>query len=408
MTVLSNPLVLLKDYPKQFRLMFWGMLISTIGSSMIWPFLMIYVRQRVNMPLTQAASLMTINATAAIIASLIAGPFTDRFGRKWVMVISLAGNGLVYFFMGGAHSYLDFAILMTLSGTFNPLYRVGADAMLADLIPSEKRPDAYALYRLSNNAGISIGPMIGGFLASLSFSVTFLFAGAGMLAYSILLAFFAQETLPKHSELSNRLAKPLGGYLQVFRDTQFLSFIGAFILAQMCAVTIWILMPVYANNIYNVPEKQYGFIPTTNALMVVFFQVFVTGITKRYRPLPVMMIGTFFYALGVGSVAFGHSFLGFWISIIIMTVGELILMPTASAYVAMLAPPAMRGRYMSISGLTWPIAAGIAPLLGGYLNDNITPVSTWIGGFLIGLIGILWFFILSKKPAAIQPSIITE
>ena len=146
------------------------------------------------MPLTQAASLMTINATAGLFAAFIAGPITDRIGRKWVMVISLAGNGAVYFFMGNAHTYLGFAVLMVMSGTFNPLYRVGADAMLADLIPSEKRPDAYALMRLSNNAGIAIGPMIGGFLSSISYSITFILAGSGMLIYSLLIAFFAKET----------------------------------------------------------------------------------------------------------------------------------------------------------------------------------------------------------------------
>jgi len=377
--------------------MFYGMLISTIGSSMIWPFLMIYVRQRVDLSLTQAASLMTINATAGLFAAFIAGPITDRVGRKWVMVISLAGNGAVYFFMGSAHSYLNFAILMILSGTFNPLYRVGADAMLADLIPSEKRPDAYALMRLSNNAGIAIGPMIGGFLASISYSITFFLAGSGMLIYSLLIAFFAQETLPQRSNPSEHVFKSFGGYIQVLRDSQFLSFVGVFVLAQMCAVLIWILMPVYANEIYKVSESQYGFIPTTNALMVVFLQVYVTHITKRYRPLPVMALGTFFYTLGVGSVAFSHSFTGFWISIVIMTIGELILMPTASAYVAGLAPPDMRGRYMSVAGLTWSAAAGIGPLMGGYLNDNIAPVATWYGGFVIGIIGIIGFLLLSRK-----------
>lgn len=406
--MLTNPLQLLKEYPKQLRLMFFGMLISTIGSSMIWPFLMIYVRQRVNLPLTQIASLMTINASAGLVLAFIAGPITDRIGRKWVMVFSLAGNGLVYFFMSTAHSFLSFAILMTLSGAFNPLYRVGADAMLADLIPSEKRPDAYALMRLSNNAGISIGPMIGGFISSLSFTITFYFAGAGMVIYSLLLAFFALETLPQHISSSTEVSKPLGGYLQVLRDAQFLTFIGAFILTQMCATMIWILMPVYANGIFNVPESQYGFIPTTNALMVVFLQVFVTRITKRYRPLPVMMVGTIFYTLGVGSVALGHSFMGFWISIIIMTIGELILMPTSSSYVAGLAPPDMRGRYMSVAGLTWSAAAGIAPLLGGYLNDNIAPVATWYGGFMIGVVGILGFFFLSKKQPFLQPSIVAD
>jgi MFS family permease len=123
--VFKNPFQLLKEYPKQIRLMFYGMLISTIGSSMIWPSLMIYVRQRVDMPLTQAASLMTINATAGIIAAMIAGPITDRIGRKWVMVFSLGGNGLVYFFMSGAHSYLAFALLMTCSGHSTPCIGLG-------------------------------------------------------------------------------------------------------------------------------------------------------------------------------------------------------------------------------------------------------------------------------------------
>jgi MFS family permease len=214
--------------------------------------------------------------------------------------------------------------------------------------------------------------------------------------------------LPKPTTFSQKTKMVLGGYHQVLRDSQFLYFVGAFILAQMCATLIWILMPVYANGIYNVPESQYGFIPTTNALMVVFLQVFVTQITKRYRPLIIMMFGAFFYALGVGSVALGHSFIGFWISIVIMTVGELILMPTASAYAASLAPQDMRGRYMSITGLTWSVAAGIAPILGGYLNDNIAPVATWYGGFVIGIIGILWFFVVSRRQAQVQPTVLTE
>ncbi len=403
--MLSNPLQLLKEFPKQLRLMFYGMLISTVGSSMIWPFLMIYFRQRINLPLTQVASIMSINATAALIASLIAGPITDRFGRKWVMVFSLAGNGMVYFFMSTAHSYLTLAILMALSGAFNPLYRVGADAMLADLISPEKRPDAYALMRLSNNAGISIGPMLGGLLSALSITITFYSAGIGMIIYSLLLAFFSIETLPDQTGTPSSVVTLMRGYVQVLRDTQFMPFIGAFILAQMCSVMIWILMPVYANGIYGVPESQYGFIPTTNALMVVFLQVFITRITQRFRPMPVMMIGTMFYTLGVGSVALGHSFIGFWISIVIMTVGELLLMPTASSYVAGLAPPDMRGRYMGIAGLTWSVAMGSAPLLGGFMSDHIAPVATWYGGFSIGILGILSFLFLSRRHLVTQPSL---
>jgi MFS family permease len=184
------------EYPRQFWLMFVGMLLSTIGSSMVWPFLMIYVSTKLNLPLTQAASLMTINSAVGLASAFIAGPVIDRFGRKWMMVISLVGFGLIYLLYTQVTSFAFMALLMASTGLINPLYRVGADAMLADLIPPEKRPDAYALIRMSNNAGISIGPAIGGFLAAVSYNYAFLGAAVGMSTYGVLLAIFAKETLP--------------------------------------------------------------------------------------------------------------------------------------------------------------------------------------------------------------------
>ena len=148
------------------------------------------------------------------------------------------------------------------------------------------------------------------------------------------------------------------------------------------------------NSIF--PKVPMGLIPTTNALMVVFFQVFITRITRKYPPLPVMALGSLLYAIGVGSVALGGSFIAFWASMVIMTLGELMLMPTASTYVAHLAPADMRGRYMSISGLTWNVAYGLAPVTGGYLSDNIAPRAIWIGGLVTGLAAFLGLFLLAK------------
>ena len=126
-----------REYPRQFWLLFWGMLLSTIGSSMIWPFLMIYASERLNLPLTQTASLVTINSTASLIMTFAAGQITDRVGRKMVMVVSLISNAVVYLFLSHAGTYTQFAILMVMLGASNPLYRVGADAMLADLVTPE-------------------------------------------------------------------------------------------------------------------------------------------------------------------------------------------------------------------------------------------------------------------------------
>ena len=119
--------------------------------------------------------------------------------------------------------------------------------------------------------------------------------------------------------------------------------------------------------------------------MCVFVQLFVTRISRRFQPLPVAAIGMLTYALGVGSVALMKSFWGFWASMVMMTFGELILIPTVSKYIADLAPVDMRGRYMSFYWFAWGIARATAPLIGGFLNDNISPRAIWIGGLTIGL-----------------------
>jgi MFS family permease len=100
--------------------------------------------------------------------------------------------------------------------------------------------------------------------------------------------------------------------------------------------------------------------------------------------------------VGVGSVAFGSGFWGFWLSMVIMTFGVLVLVPTSSTYAANSAPAHMRGRYMSIYGLTWNVAQGIGPVGGGFLNDTFGPRTMWYGGGVTGLISTGLFMLLAK------------
>jgi MFS family permease len=81
---------------------------------------------------------------------------------------------------------------------------------------------------------------------------------------------------------------------------------------------------------------------------------------------------------------------------VIISIGELIIVPTSSTYVANLAPADMRGRYMSIYGLTWSLSIGIGPLLGGFLSDRFGPPATWYGGLLIGLSSTGLFFLIEQ------------
>jgi len=379
-----------RQYPRQFWLMITGVILSTAGGSMIWPFLLIYATNRLDLPLSVVAPLISVNAGTGILASLIAGTMADKIGRKTVMNISLTVHGLAYFFLMSAATYHEFLVLMIVIGFAMPLYQVGADAMLADLIPSERRTNAYAISRIAVNAAFALGPAVGGFLASRSYHLAFYAATSGFLAYSLLLFILARETLVKSP--GRHTSAPRGpapfdggtGYGRVIRDRSYLGFTSIIGLGLIAPTMLWILLPIYAKSNFGLPESLYGWIPTTNALMCVFLQFPVTDFTRRFRALRVTAVGMLIYACGTGSVALMTGFWGFWLSMVILTMGELILVPTASKYVADHAPADLRGRYMSIYWLSWGVARTMAPLIGGLLNDTIGGRAIWLGGLAIG------------------------
>lgn len=391
---------LYKEYPSQYWLMILGVVLATAGGSMIWPFLLIYVSGKLNLPLSQVAALISINAGMGLASSVIAGWLADHIGRKLVMNASLVMTGLGYLLMLRAETYPHFVWLMILIGLSNPLYQVGADAMLADMIPSEKRTDAYAINRIANNSAFALGPAVGGFLAGRSYDLAFYGAAAGFLSYAILLFFLARETLVKHLPTADKPQEHNSsprGFVHVIRDGGFMAFVFSVAIGLIAPLMVWILMPVYAKTNFGVAESQYGWIPTTNALMCVFVQYLVTRAARKYNALPVSAVGMLIYAVGAGSVALMSSFWGFWTSMVILTFGELTLIPVASKYVADRAPEDLRGRYMSVHWLAWGVARTVAPLLGGYLNDAFFPQAIWIGGLALGLLSALSLAFLSRR-----------
>jgi len=193
------------------------------------------------------------------------------------------------------------------------------------------------------------------------------------------------------------LIRQLRGYWTALNDRPFMGLVGAFTLVQMTASLVWVLLSVYVKTNFGISERLYGWLPTTNALMVVFLQVLITRKTKGNNPLKVMRWGSVFYIAAPILIAFSTGYWGFWSAMVIMTLGELIIVPSASAYAANLAPVDMRGRYMSLYGLSWNVASGISPLLGGFLGDQFGSQATWFGGAVFGLLAVFALILMERR-----------
>lgn len=397
---------LFRSYPGQFWVLFASALISAAGSNLIWPFMTIYLHERLMVPLATVGVVFTSASLSGYLSQLVGGPFVDRFGRKPGILLSLITGTFIVAAFAFVNSLEVFAVLFILSSLIDPISGIGINAMVADLVEPERRPSAYALQRMASNAGVAIGPAIGGFIATRSYTLSFLLAASSLAILIPPYLFFVRETKPEAPLERERGERT--GYGRVLRDLPFLGFVVAFALMNLAYAQMLIYLPVYIKENYGIPESGYGFILATNALMVVFFQFAVTRVTERYHRLPVMALGALLIAIGLGSVALFDTYLLFLLSMIIYTIGELITAPTAVAFAADAAPVTMRGTYMAVYSLSLRFGFGLGPLVGGVLHDSLGPAYIWHGAFLTGFISTAAFLLLNRvtrpAPVEVEPS----
>lgn len=388
---------LIADFPRQFWILFGGTLVNSIGSGMVFPFLTLYLHQRLNISMTYVGVILLIWSSSALVGQLVGGSLTDQFGRKKLMAFSLGANALVLIGFGLADSYLFGIIVASLAGFIGALFQPARDAMIADLVEPGKRSQAYGLIRVVANLGIAIGPAIGGFLAAQSYMITFLGNASTAFVFCLITIFFMRETKPPAVPANRNELAPSGNLFTVLRDYRFIIFCGAIALCTILAGQMMAVLPVYMKDQFGLGETFYGWVMTTNAGMVVLLQLPITRMTQRVPRLYLTAAGAMLYALGVFSVGFGSAFPHFIAAMVVYTFGEMILVPTSTAVTADLAPAEMRGRYMGILGLTWNIGFGIGPIVGGLISDRISPSAIWPITALTGLLAAIIFLALKRN-----------
>ncbi len=185
-------------------------------------------------------------------------------------------------------------------------------------------------------------------------------------------------------------------YKSALQNKFFSRLIGAHTLMEICGTLVWSFLVVYLKQNFGINEAQYSWLPTTNALIVVFLQVFVTRLTQKRRATSMLTLGSAFYAATMLVIALSSSFWGFWAAMVVMTVGELIIAPTAMTFVSGIAPENQRGRYLGLFGLTWNLGMAVGPLSAGILTDSVGMRAPYFGAAIIGALSVVAFLALDR------------
>ncbi len=382
------------DFPPQFWILFGGMLVNAVGSSLIFPFFTLYVRQRFGVPMATIGVTIAAMAGVGLISGALGGALADRFGRKTLMVGGLMLVGVSSFIMGVVDSLVAFAAVAIFINFISPFFRPASQAMVADMVEPKKRARAYGLMRVAFNLGVAIGPAVGGFLAEQSYFTLFVGDAVTSLIFAFIILFFIVETKPEVAE--EERAAHGAGYGPLLRDTPFLIFCLVSIAVTVVYAQMNSTWPVYMKENYGITERQYGLMMSLNAAMVVLFQFPITGFTERYARTAMLALAAVFYGVGFGLVGFVSTAAFFALAIAIWTVGEMVHVPVAQAYVADVAPEDMRGRYMGASGLTWGVGWSLGPLLAGLMMDLGDARYVWYGCLIVGLAAAVAFLWLGR------------
>jgi len=369
------------DFPPLFWVIVVTQFIDALGSTMLFPFFSLYITQKFGVGMTEAGVLLGMTSLFGLFGSVLGGALTDKFGRRKLILFGLTFSGLSSLLFGFAWDIRILYPLVVIVGLLSRMAIPAHDAMIADILPDEKRQEGFGILRVGFNYAWIFGTALAGLIAAQSFLALFIIDAVLSVTVAIILYHYLPETKPTVSHTETKRDEPLFktvvGYNVVIRDLAFMGFILAGMIALIVYQQQYSSMAVYLRDVHDISSKSYGVMLSITGLEVVLFQFWISRTIRKYSPLLMMMLSAVFFLVGFGMVGIVGNYAFFVLAVIIITVGEMIFSPTSSTLTANFAPADMRGRYMAVAHLAWAIPATIGPGAAGLILDGSNPDLLW-------------------------------
>ena len=388
-----------REFPSRFWVVVAVSFIDRVGGTLLFPFFSLYITERFGVGMTQAGLVLGLFSIFGLFGGMIGGALTDRFGRRRLIIFGLVFSAVSTLSLGLIERFATLIPLAVVIGLLSDMAGPAHQAMIADILPEKQRQEGFGVLRVVGNMAWIVGPTIGGFVANKSFLALFVIDAVISCIVAVLFFLFIPETKPEgHAEeRQESILTTFKGYKIVARDLAFMAFLVAGMLMGVVYQQMYNSLSVYLRDVHGIDPQGYGLLLTTSAVVVILFQFWVTRKIKTKPPFLMMAFGTVFYMFGFGLFGFVSAYWLFALAVIVITIGEMIVIPTTQALAANFAPEAMRGRYMAVYGLTWMIPATIGPGAAGIILDNYNPDLLWYIGSALCVISALSFYVLHLR-----------
>ncbi len=345
------------------------MLVDMIGFGIVLP-LMPYYAVEFGASDWMVGPLMASFSVAQLAAAPFLGKFSDRYGRRPLILAGLAFSAVSYVLFGFATSLTVLFISRIVQGASGGTIAV-AQAYVADTTAPERRAQVLGWLSAATGAAFMIGPAIGSLTWQWGHSAPGLVA-AGLCLTNLA---FGLKFLPEPNELrangrSGLTVPPLGDVIRAAFREPLARMIGIYFIAMGAFASITAIFPLFLNARFGIDESTVGYVFVyVGAVSVIVRGIAVGPLVHRFSEPVVSRLGAIVLALGLVAGAFAYSFPMLALSLTGVAAGTGTLFPPLAALISRSAGPEVQGSTLGVNQLFGGVARVLGPVWGAAVYD---------------------------------------
>ncbi len=362
---------------------------------MVLFFLTLYLTRQLGFSVVQAGYVMSVYGVGSMLGTYLGGRLCDRLGAYHVQKLSLATAAVLLVLLQLPRSpWLVALVALALAAAQDALHPANA-AATAQLCAPELRAKGFALHRLAGNLGISIGPVVGGYLAQWNYHAIFWVDGlTSLLAAGLMLRFLPSAGPHGTSE------RPAAQTRSVLRNPGFVRLLPLVFGIGLIFAQFFSMFPLYLRSAYAMTESAVGRLVAVNTVLIVAVEMLLLHALRGRRPEAVVALGTVLLGLGFGLLPFGSSVTYAAFTVVVWTCGEMLTLPTLMSLVTLRSDPAAIGVYQGWTSLAFASASTFGPALAALLYAAAGGAAVWYACLALGLLLALGFLSLREAGSA--------
>jgi MFS family permease len=355
-------------YPPLIKLLIGGTLLVVMARSMSLPFLAIYLHARLGLDPPTIGLVIGSGALIGALTGVLGGYLSDIVGRRQMLVGSLLLAGLCFPFLALGSTVFQFFLINAAINLATACYEPISRAIISDTLPPEQRLKAFARRYVAVNIGFAIGPPLGATIGLVETPLAFVITGAAYLLFGAAIFFHTRRGRPQAPAAEPGEAAQRGSALRAVRtDVRLLLFTLGSVFAVAVHGQMSVTFSQYLVGNWEKGATMFAWLMSVNAVTVVLSQPHLTRWSERREPLTGVVLGAVVLSAGAAGFALSPGMPMLVVSMVVFTLGEVLLVPAEYAIVDSIAPPSMRGAYYGVHSL-----ASVGNLLG-----------PWIGGVIL-------------------------